>query len=157
MERNTMSNKCEIIERVAQPTLSIRTRAAVQDLPKLLGEAYGKIMQYLGELGETPGGAPFVAYYNMDMQDLDMEIGFPTLSPLPGIGEVHAGQIPAGKAATCLYTGAYNEIASAYTELSAWIATQGVRPTGVAYEFYLNDPQHTPAAELQTLILFPLG
>jgi effector-binding domain-containing protein len=157
MERNTMSNKCEIIERVAQPTLSIRTHAAVQDLPKLLGEVYGKIMQYLGELGETPGGAPFVAYYNMDMQDLDMEIGFPTLSPLLGIGEVQAGQIPAGKAATCLYTGAYNEIASAYNELSAWIATQGVQPTGVAYEFYLNDPEHTLPAELQTLILFPLA
>ncbi len=93
----------------------------------------------------------------MDMQDLDMEIGFPVLSALPGKGEVQAGQIPAGKAATCLHTGPYPEIASAYNDLSAWITAQGLHPTGVAYEFYLNDPEHTPPAELQTLILFPLA
>jgi effector-binding domain-containing protein len=152
-----MSNKCEIIERVAQPSLSIRTRAAVQDLPRLLGESYGKLMQYLGELGETPAGAPYVAYFTMDMQNLDMEIGFPVLSPLPGKGELQAGFLPAGKSAACHYTGPYNEVASAYNDLSAWIAAQGVQPTGVAYEFYLNDPKTTPSAELQTLILFPLA
>ena len=152
-----MTYKCELIDRSAQPTLSIRTRAAVQNLPQVLGGAYGKVMQYMGELGETPGGAPFVAYYNMDMQDLDMEIGFPVLSALPGRAEVQAGQMPAGKAATCLYTGPYNEIAPAYNDLSAWMAAQSLHPTGVAYEFYLNDPEHTPPAELQTLIMFPLA
>ena len=151
-----MTHKCELIERSAQPTLSIRTRAAVQDIPKVLGPAYGKIMQHIGELGGTPGGAPFVAYYNTDMQNLDMEIGFPVLSALPGRAEVQAGQIPAGKAASCLYTGPYNEIASAYNDLSAWITAHDLHPTGVAYEFYLNDPEHTAPAELQTLILFPL-
>ena len=152
-----MTYKCELIERSAQPTLSVRTRTTVQDLPQTFGAAYSKIMQYMGELGETPGGAPFAAYYNMDMQDLDMEIGFPVLSVLPGRGEVQAGQIPAGKAAACLHTGPYPEIASAYNALSAWIAAQGIQPTGVAYEFYLNDPEHTPPAELQTLILFPVA
>jgi effector-binding domain-containing protein len=152
-----MTHTCELVERSAQPTLSIRTRAAVQDLPAVLGSAYGKIRQYIVELGVPPGGAPFVAYYNMDMQDLDMEIGFPVLSTLPGRDEVQAGQIPAGKAASCLYTGPYNEIASAYNDLSAWITAQDLHPTGVAYEFYLNDPEHTPPAELQTLILFPLA
>ena len=101
-----MTHKCELIERSAQPTLSIRTRAAVQDIPKVLGPAYGKIMQHMGELGGTPGGAPFVAYYNMDMQDLDMEIGFPVLSTLPGRAEVagranprrQGSQLPAHRA-----------------------------------------------------------
>ena len=152
-----MTHKCELIERPAQPTLSVRTRAAVQDLPHVLGPAWGKIMQYMGELGEMPGGAPYVAYFNMDMQDLDMEIGFPVLRTLPGRGEVQAGFTPAGKAASCLHIGPYNELAAAYSDLSAWISEQGVQPTGVAYEFYLNDPQHTPPAELQTLILYPLA
>ena len=151
-----MTYKCELIDRPAQPVLSIRTRTAVQNLPQVLGAAYGKIMQYMGELGEPPAGAPFVAYYNMDMQDLDIEIGFPVLRALLGKADIQACEIPAGKAATCLYTGPYNEIPPAYNDLSAWISQQGYRPSGVAYEFYLNDPQHTPSAELQTLILFPL-
>lgn len=72
-----MDFQCEIREQVAQPTLSIRTRTPIGDLPRLLGESYDKIAGYLAELGEEPAGAPFAAYYNMDMQDLDVEIGFP--------------------------------------------------------------------------------
>ena len=69
---------------------------------------WSTILQYAGQMGVQPSGPPFVAYYNLDMQDLDLEIGFP------------------------------------YT------------PSGVAYEFYLNDPRSTPAAELQTQVVFPL-
>jgi effector-binding domain-containing protein len=111
----------------------------------------------MSELGVPPAGAPFVAYFNMDMQNLDMEIGFPVMQPLPGKGEVQASQIPAGKAATCLHTGPYPEIESAYKALSNWVAEKGYTPTGVAYEFYLNDPGETPPQELQTQILFPLA
>ncbi len=71
-----MLYKCEIYEQVAQPTLTIRTHTPVAKLPQVLGESYGAIGQYLGRLGETPGGAPFVAYYNMNMEDLDIEVGF---------------------------------------------------------------------------------
>ena len=42
-----------------------------------------EIAQYLAEQSEQPAGAPFVAYYNMDMQNLDVEIGFPVTACLP--------------------------------------------------------------------------
>ena len=51
--------------------------APVESLPQVVGQAYGAIMEYAGQLGVQPSGAPFVAYYNMDLADLDMEIGFP--------------------------------------------------------------------------------
>ncbi|NLP25011.1 MAG: AraC family transcriptional regulator, partial [Syntrophomonadaceae bacterium] len=38
-------------EKAAQPTIAIRTRAAVQNLPQVLGKAYGDIMNYLMEIG----------------------------------------------------------------------------------------------------------
>lgn len=59
-----MAYQCEIKEQLVQKTLSIRTRAAVQDLPQVFGDGYGKIAQYLGKLGEQPIGPPFAAYYN---------------------------------------------------------------------------------------------
>ena len=46
-----MEYKCEILEKAPQPILSIRRRTSVQDLPQALGEVYGKIGAYLGELG----------------------------------------------------------------------------------------------------------
>jgi effector-binding domain-containing protein len=147
---------CEVKQQSAQPVLSIRTHTAVQDLPRLIGESYGQVMQCLGEMGEQPAGAPFVAYYNMDMQNLDIEIGFPVARPLPGKGPVQPGMIPAGMVATCMYTGPYDKMEPAYQQLTAWIQEKGYEPTGIVYEFYLNDPAATPPEELLTQIVFLL-
>ena len=151
-----MSYKCEVKEQTTQPTLAIRTRVSVQDLPQTFGKAYRAIAQYLGELGEQPAGPPFAAYHNMDMQNLDVEIGIPVSRKLAGRDDIQAGEIPGGKAATCLYVGPYAEIEPAYTALSEWMKDNGYKATGVAYEMYLNDPEETPPQELQTQIAFPL-
>ena len=75
----------------------------MQDLREVLGKSYGSIMAYLMELGEQPVDAPFTAYYNMDMQNLDVEIGFPVGKALPGRGEIQASTIP-GRAVRRLCT-----------------------------------------------------
>ncbi len=112
-----MEYKCELVEQSAQPTLSVRVRTAAGDLPQVLGNAYVSIMRYLGEIGEHPSGAPFAAYYNMDMQYLDMEIGFPVSRALPGKNEIKQSEIPAGKHAVCLHIGPYSRIQPAYGAL----------------------------------------
>ena len=151
-----MSYECEVKEQAAQPALSIRTRTSVQDIPQVLGKAYGAIAQYLGELGEQPAGPPFTVYYNMDMQNLDIEIGFPVSRQFSGKGDIRASEIPSGKVAICLYTGPYSEIEPAYNALSQWIEDNGYEATGVVYEMYLNDPAQTPPQELRTQIAFSL-
>jgi effector-binding domain-containing protein len=151
-----MTYKCEFVKPPSQPTLSVRTRASVEVLPQVLGEVYESIVQYLGELGEQPAGPPFAGYFNMDMQNLDVEIGFPVLKKLPSKGEIQSGEIGGGKVATCIYTGPYNEMASAYEELTKFIQDNGQEASGVTYEMYLNDPTETSPQELQTQIFFPL-
>ena len=79
-----MSYKCEVREQAFQLAMSIRTRTRVQDLPQVLGKGYGAIAQYLGELQEEPAGPPFAIYYNEDMQNLDIEFGFPVGRRLAG-------------------------------------------------------------------------
>ncbi len=156
IQEGEMSYVCDVKEQAAQPTLAVRTRVSVQELPQALGQTYGAIAQYLGEQGACPAGPPFVAYYNMDMDDLDVEIGFPVAKALPGRDEIQAGEIPGGKMATCLYTGPYEGIEPAYEALSQFVAENGHEPTGVAYEMYLSDPDETAPQDLQTQILFPL-
>lgn len=151
-----MSYACELSERAMQPVLCIRTRTPVTELPRVIGGVYAQIGAYLGELGEVPAGPPFTAYHNMDMNDLDVEAGFPVSRPLPGRGEIKSGEIPPGTAATCLHKGPYDKIGSAYTALSAWLKEKGRESSGPAYEFYLNDPSTTPPEQLMTLVLFPL-
>ncbi len=89
-----MEYKCEIVETKDQPVLSIRTRTRVQDLPPLIGQAYGKIMARMAELAVEAAGNPFVAYYNLNMEDLDVELGFPVDVKLEGKGGDSTGLDP---------------------------------------------------------------
>lgn len=151
-----MNYKFELTEQPAQPVLSIRTRTAVGNLPQELGKAYQAIFQYLSEVGEKPLDAAFAGYYNMDMQDLDVEMGFPVAKSLAGKGEIKPNEIPAGKRVSCLYKGPYNQTEPVYNAMMQWIDENGYTPTGVAYEFYYNSPMDVPESELLTKIVFPL-
>ncbi|WP_407355297.1 GyrI-like domain-containing protein [Methanolobus sp. WCC5] len=151
-----MSGGIEIKEEQAQPILSIRTRAAVRDLPVVIGESYEKIMQYMYRIGQEPAGAPFVAYYNMDMEDLDLEIGFPVAMPLQGSDEIGSSQIPAGKYVSMTYKGPYTGMEQPYGEMAKWIEDNGYKPKGISYEYYYNSPMEVPESELLTRIVMPV-
>lgn len=149
-------SQCEIESRIAQPTVCRRTVAAVTSLPQILGEAFDVLMNYLGKHDQQPVGAPYVAYFNMDMQALEMEVGFPVAAAMPAEGVVEPGEMPAGHYASVMHTGPYPTLGEAYQTLNEYIVSQGKEATGVAYEVYLNDASITPADLLQTKILFPL-
>lgn len=149
-----MNNKFEVIEKKLQHALSIRTTAAVEDLPTVLSKAYGKIMNYLAEIGENPSDAPFVAYYNMDMRNLDIEIGFPVKQKLPTKNYIESSELPEGRYVQCIHVGPYNTMESTYTALMEWMNDNEYKSNGVAYEFYLNDPESVPEHELMTRIMF---
>ncbi len=151
-----MTLECKLLERSAQPALVIRRRTPFFRLGKVLGEAYKALSDYLAELGEQPADAPFTAYYNMNMFSLDLAIGYPVKRALPGRGDIQAAEIPGGKAAACLHVGPYRSMAPVYKTLREWIRTKGYTATGVAYEFYLNDPGATPQNELRTQVVMPL-
>lgn len=151
-----MNYKFELTDQPAQPVLSIRTRTAVGNLPQELGKAYGAIIQYLNEIGEKPSEAAFAGYYNMDMENLDVEMGFTVAKPLAGKGEIQASEIPAGKQVSCFYKGPYSQMEPVYNDMMQWINENGHTPTGVSYEFYYNSPMDVPESELLTKIVFPL-
>jgi len=148
--------KIELIDQKVQPVLSIRTKTTPEELPDLIGRSYHKIMDYLKELGEEAVDAPFTAYYNLDMQYLDVEMGFPVAKPLPEKGEILAGEIPGGKVVSCMHKGPCKEMEKSYAEMAKWISDNGHEPTGVAYEYYYNSPEDVPESELLTRIVMPV-
>lgn len=146
---------CEIKQQPLQHTLAIRFHAPVQDLRAHFARVYGAILQYLDELGEPCEGAAFATSYNMDMQNLDIEAGFPVGRVLPPTEEIQAGEIPAGMYAVCHYTGPYDQVGPAYEELRKFVIEQAYEPTGIAYEWYLNGPE-VPPEEYKTDIAFSI-
>jgi effector-binding domain-containing protein len=152
-----MFSKCEIKKEPVQPVMSIRTHSTRQDLPDVLGKAFGDVATYIGMQGQQPQGPPFVAYYNLDMENLDIEIGFPVAKKLPSGDMIKASEIPAGKVATTVYTGPYGDgMRAAYEALGKLVEENKCVSTGVVYEIYFNSPMDTPPEKLQTKIVFPL-
>jgi effector-binding domain-containing protein len=150
-----MTYQFEIKERAAQPTLFVRSICAVQDLPKFFGKTFGDIIQYLESLGEQPTGAAYAIYYNMDMQALDMQAGFPVVHPIPGKGDIQSGEIPAGRYASGLNIGPYDKMEPFYDALNQWVKAQGGEVTGVAFEWYFSPPE-TPPQEVKTEVWLAL-
>ena len=128
-----MSFVIEMVETQEQPTLVLKTVTPVSELPKILGKAFMDIVTHIIELGEQPVGPAFVGYFNMDMERLELEIGFPV---------------------SCIYKGPYMEMPSAYEEIEKWIKDNGYKPLGPVYEHYYNSPEEVPESELLTKIVF---
>ena len=147
-----MSVKCEKVQKPERHALVVRTRTAVENLPQAIGSSYQKIGALMGEYGEQPADIPYVAYYNMDMQDLDVEIGFIVGRKLEGRGDVKPVVYPAVAVATTMHKGSYESLGSTYEALNAWIKEQGDETTGVVFEYYLKSPQEVPPEEMLTRI-----
>lgn len=148
-----MSYTCEFHEVPAKPAATIRTRAAAKDLPQVFGFGFQKIAVYLQERNVQFSGVPFSIYYNMDMDDLDIEFGFLVEGSFDEKEDIKASSLPGGKLATTLHVGPYSDVGPAYEALTKWAKENGYKPTGVVYEVYLNDPQYTAPENLQTQIV----
>ena len=151
-----MEYTIKLLELNNQPTLTMRAIYPVEKLPEFFGTAYDSVMAYLQELGVEPAGMPFGIYYNLDMSALDIEAGFPVARVLPGKGEISASIIPGGKYISTLHIGSYDSMKPAYDALTEWSERNCYEPTGIAYEYYLNDPNAGPGIVPETEIRFPV-
>lgn len=151
-----MALACEVVERPAVPALVVRTRAPVDQLSQILGPAWGKVLARAESVGAQPSSPPFAAYHNMDMQDLQLEIGFVFDRPIEGDGDVDATELPAGQVVEAVHVGPYDRVSETYEELGRWLETHGYVPAGPAYEYYLNDPAEVQPDELLTRVVMPL-
>jgi len=147
----------ETREQKHQPVLSIRMNTKAENLPVVIGESYAKIARYLEELDVEPAGPPFVAYYNLDMENLDVEMGFPVDDVVPGDHDMCPGEIVEGKVVSCMYEGPYEGMAAVYEKMNEYIRDKGFTATGVAYETYYNSPDDVRSHdELLTRIDLPV-
>jgi len=140
----------------SHPTACIRSVASVDRLPQVLGEAYGSLISYLTQLNIVPDSAPYVAYFNQDLQNLEIEIGFQIPNTVPEKDDIKCGEIAKGEYLQHLYVGPYDKMESTYDSIMKWMMENNNDPKGTAYEFYLNDPASTPVNDLKPLIMFPV-
>lgn len=149
-------SRIEIIKKAKQPVLSIKATTHMENLPMLIGESYEKLENYLKEIGEYPGDIPYVRYFNMDMENLEVELGFPVYKELPGKGDIESSYLPEMKAAYTIYKGPYQEMGPSYNEVMKWVEEKKLNPDGTFIEAYYNSPDDVSEDDLITEIIIPL-
>jgi len=151
-----MNYVCQITDEKDQHFLKIKKRTPAQEIPIVLGTCYGEILTYMHEVNLKMSGAPFVIYYNMDMNDLEIDICIPLAVESKGRGHIQSDKMDKGQYISTLHIGPYQTLNNAYRSVTEYIQTNNIAITGIAYEFYLNDPQEVAPEDLQTRIMFKL-
>jgi effector-binding domain-containing protein len=146
----------EIQDMKEKLALTIRKITSIQNMPSVLEEGYREIMQYVKEIGAKEPIESFVIYHNMDMSNLEIDIGFTVPEKLPDKGHIKMSSIRAGKYATALHEGPYDTLTNTYNELTAFVKEKEFEVEDWVYEVYLNNPMDNPEEPPRTVIYFPL-
>jgi len=158
-EDGLMPYDVRIKEQGAQPIVSVRTHTSLARISETMGQAFGEIFGYLGQLGVQPAGPPLSIYHDPEFKedDLDIEIGVPCERRLAGKGHLDGRELPGGPVATTLHAGPYDSIGQAYQALYAWIQEHGHETDGPPREVYLvSFGQTQNPDEFRTELAWPL-
>ena len=166
-------SQIQLVRQEAKDTLEVEARAFIWMMPKVIGAAYRQIGSLLEAQGLKPSGMPYVRYLDIDWEQTarqsrwvmllsmmvkrwHMVIGMPVPRPLEGSGPVRPGTMPAGQYVKAFHTGPYRKMGDTYNRMMAWTKEQGFTMKPESVEIYLNGPEDTPEAKLETEVLIPL-
>ncbi len=148
-------SKINLIEQPEQHVLSIRTTIPFKDYPNTAKQAYERIMEYAQQNDLLLSSGPFVCYHNTDLENLDVEMGFPVAKSVSGKDDIASYTIPIQKAVSGIFLGAYEDTDPLMFEIMQWIIEHGYEQQGKIFNYYLNDEDRN-ASELLTQIVVPI-
>jgi len=137
-----------------QPYMGIRTQVPMRQMRKVIPQLLVELFSWLEQEGVPPAGPPFNRFHVIDMaNDMDIELGVPVASALPGNDRIRPGLLPAGEYASLVYTSVKNGI-KGNARLLDWAASKGLLldrwddekgdAFGGRYESFLTDPAEEP-------------
>lgn len=149
----TRVGQAAVYERPDEHYMGIRTQTPFKGMFTVIDKHLIKELRaWMKQENVEPAGQPFFRYYIINMEgEMDVEVGIPVVTPLPGNGRICPGVLPAGRYASLIYIG------TGYTgsgALTRWAIENGLAfdqwddPKGTAfrarYERYLTDPNIQP-------------
>jgi effector-binding domain-containing protein len=143
----------EIVELPERHAAVVGIDGRVDELPSLMGEAFGITAQTIGESGAVIAGPPFARYYGFG-ERIQAEAGFPFSGTLVPTDHVKETILPGGRLVTTTHVGSYEELAQAWDRAAAWMREHALTSSGAPWECYLTGPDE-PGPPI-TEIFWPL-
>ncbi len=152
-----MGYECAVREVGPQPIVSIRGRTTADRISSTIEEYLGEVFKYVGENGGQFAGPPFTRYHQVVGEEVDVEVGVPVSSALPGSGRVRAGELPGGEVVSTVHVGPYERLPEAGEALSAWVKDNRREAAGANLVIYLTNTMEVQnAEEWRTEVITPL-
>lgn len=136
--------------REEQPYAAIRTKVAMQAIPKELPPLIPEILQWVEKKKLQQEGPVFFRYLSMEKNIMDVEVGVPLSEKPQGDGRVIPGSFPSAKYLTARHTGPYNDLPKSHMALDSYAKKNGLEEGTVAgekgqvwgtrAEIYITDP-----------------
>jgi effector-binding domain-containing protein len=158
-----------IERRDEQPYVSIRTRATLNEWPRVNALVLD-VLHWMEERGLGSAGAPFFRYWTIgdDRDPYDLEVGWPVDEVPEPEGAVRVGTIPGASYVRLVHHGHPDRLDRAHDALREWadrkgvelkVETEGGREVWAGvFECYLTDPADEPdPAEWRTELLYQIA
>jgi effector-binding domain-containing protein len=159
----------EVIQRSAQPYMSITNSVRMGQLGEQLPPQIGEIFGWLAARRAAPAGPPFWKYNVIDMAgEMEVEVGVPTVDEVLGDERVRPHVLPAGRYAVAHHIGHPDSLEEATRELLEWGEAHGIAwdiarsdegdRWAARVEEYLSSPEDEPDMEKwQTNLIFKVA
>jgi effector-binding domain-containing protein len=144
--------KPKIDKRSKQPYMGIRTIAPFKGMFKVVDKISKELNAWVVENNIKTAGPPFLRYNVIDMRGfMDITCAVPVRKALPNKGDIKAGELPAGRYASLIFSGGgisanrtlIEWVRAKGMDFDRWDTEEGDNFRG-RYESFLTDPKVEP-------------
>ena len=128
------------------------------DISKIIGDAYQKIISFLVANNIEMSGSPKIINLNFEEKYFDFLAAIPVANneKEDESGIIKASQMYAGKAIKLIHKGSYKNFKKSYEMLNEYLAYNKLEKNGNSWEDYVTDPAKVAESDLITHIYQPI-
>lgn len=142
----------------ASDAVAIRTTLPLQALRDFFNEAFLELSERIREAGAFSVGPPFVRYYAVTPESVDVEAVMSCDREVPVTGRVKRLHLNASQAAIVRHVGRYDKMKPAYDAITEWMSNNGKHAIEAPREVYVTTGAEIPdPSEWVTLVEQPIA
>ncbi|MDP2274399.1 MAG: GyrI-like domain-containing protein [Archangium sp.] len=142
----------------ASDAVAIRTTIPLNGLRDFFNNAFLELSECIRAAGASPVGPPFVRYYSVTPESVDVEAVMTCDREVPVTGQVKRLHLNASQAAIVRHVGRYEKMKPAYDAINEWMSNNGKHAIEAPREVYVTTGAEVPdPSEWVTLVEQPIS